>query len=68
MRQWQCPTCMTWVDAGWWRHSHMLTVQLSRVQMTEARAAGVDPEMFAAKADTYLRTGKEPTREAPDAS
>lgn len=66
--QWQCPTCGGWIDAGWWRHSHVTNRNPTAAELIAARAAGAaDPLQSAGGAEvaTYFRTGKEPTREKP---
>lgn len=68
MKQWKCPTCGAWVDAGWWRHVHVKLKEPDLGSIMEARLRGdLDPLGSAeVNLDTYMRTGKEPTREEPD--
>lgn len=68
MRQWQCPACLQWIGAGWWRHSHLTFGTVSVDDMIAARMRGeVDPLSHGeTTVNNYMRTGKEPTREEPD--
>lgn len=67
-QEWQCPACGAWIDAVWWRHSHVTKNNPTVQELVASRAAGVaDPLTSAAGADvaTYFRAGKEPTRDKP---
>ena len=66
-KEWQCPTCGAWIDAGWWRHSHVTNRNPTASEMIAARERGdLDPLTSAAgEVVTYFRTGKEPRRDAP---
>lgn len=62
-KEWQC-ACGQWISAGWWRHSHVAQKAASREDMIAARMRGDLDAVSAAETlcDTYMRTGKEPTR------
>lgn len=64
-REWQCGQCGAWVSTGWWRHAHTEDTTPSVEELIEARKRGEDATGYTAKVTVYMRTGKEPTREAP---
>lgn len=63
-KEWQCPKCGSWVSASWWRHGHVQQKEASMEEMLRARFRGDLDPVGAAETlcDTYMRTGKEPTR------
>lgn len=67
MKQWRC-LCGAWVDAGWWRHSHVTTMEPTACEIIAARQRGdVDPLASAeTQVSSYMRTGAEETRETPE--
>lgn len=65
MTEWQCPVCGEWIAAGWWRHSHVKITSASLDEMIAARKGGEFLD-YTSEVTTYMRTGKEPKREAPD--
>lgn len=51
------------MSADWWRHSHITHNTPSLTELVYARNQGIDLTDSYTTAETYLRTGKEPTRE-----
>lgn len=71
-KQWQCPECQQWVDAGYSMHVHDKTQEPSLDEMIANRRLGEmnipapDPlAVTAVERTVYWRTWKEPTREKP---
>lgn len=66
MKQWKCGQCGAWVDAGWWRHNHVVEHRPTKDELIASRMRGdVDPLSAGETRFTiYYRSGKEPVREA----
>lgn len=73
-RQWQCGECGAWVDDGWGIHQHREKLPLPTLEdiiamrrLDELNIPADDPlnTQPMGKVSTYLRTGKEPTRDKP---